>query len=183
MQKEEKCIILDFLSTGYADRRHSEPIAQAMGYDFFSLLEIVPREGVTLQDEEVAYIGNEKRDKIKFIRGTLAFKDLTNMARNLLPVVIEKIVRENEAKFVNFFNKSHMITPRMHQIQLLPGIGKKHLVDILESRSKKPFESFNDIVSRVKFFPDPVKVIVRRVMNELEEDQKYYLFTQPKRKF
>lgn len=181
--KEEQCIILDFLSSGYADRRHAEPIAQAIGCEFFSLLELVPREGVNLKHEEVVYIGKEKREKIRFIRGTLYFKNLTNMARNALPEIIEKIVRDNEKKFVDFFNTSRMITPRIHQIQLIPGIGKKHLIDILEARRQKPFESFQDIIQRVKFFPDPVKCIVRRIMEELEEDQKYYLFTQPKRSF
>ena len=40
--KEETCLILDFMPNGYADRRKSEPIAQAMGTAYFSLLELVP---------------------------------------------------------------------------------------------------------------------------------------------
>lgn len=180
--KEETCIILDFLPTGYPERRHPEPIAQAVGTSYFSLLELVPRENINLKPEEEAYIGEGKRDKIRFIKGQLEYSQLTNMAQNMLADVIEALVRKNEAMFVEFFNKGHAITPRMHQFQLVPGIGKKHLIDMLDERRKKPFESFRDLSERVKFFPDPVKIIIRRILDEMKGDQKYYLFVFPPRK-
>jgi putative nucleotide binding protein len=174
--KEENCVILDFLPNGYPDSRHAEAIAQAVGTSFFSLLELVPRETVSLKTQEEVYIGEGKRDKIRFIRGQMAYNELTNMARTLLPEVIEELVNKNQKRFVDFFNKATIITPRMHQFQLLPGVGKKHLVDILDARRKKPFESFDDIRNRVKLFPDPMKTVVRRVVDEIEKDEKYNLF-------
>jgi putative nucleotide binding protein len=174
--KEETCLILDFLPEGYADRRKSEPIAQAMGTSFFSLLELVPRESITLTPEEEVYIGDGKRDKIRFIRGQLEYNELTTLAKTLMPEIVEKLVRRNEQRFVEFFNKASTVTPRMHQFQLLPGVGKKHLSDILDERRKKGFENFDDIRQRVKLFPDPVKTLVLRVMQELEGNEKYYLF-------
>ncbi len=180
--KEERCIILDFLPNGYPDRRHAEPIAQAIGCNFFSLLEIVPRENITLKPLEEVYIGDGKRDKVRFIKSQLEYKYMTNHAQSTLEDVVENLVKANEKPFVDFFNKGHMITPRMHQFQLLPGIGKKHLLDILEERKKKPFESFADITTRVKQFTDPAKTVVKRIMEELTKDEKYHLFTpQPKK--
>ncbi|MFH0948892.1 MAG: DUF655 domain-containing protein [Candidatus Aenigmatarchaeota archaeon] len=179
--KEEKCIILDFLSSGYSDRRHSEPIAQAVGYDYFSLLEVVPKEGVQLKSEQVVNLHDRDND-VKFIRSWLEYRDLTGYAKNVLPEAVTKIVIENEARFVAFFNTSRMLTPRMHQIQLLPGIGKKHLLDILDERKKKPFESLADLAQRVKLFPEPRKMIEKRVMNELMGTEKHYIFVAPKRK-
>lgn len=179
--KEETCIVLDYLSSGYADRRQAEPIAQAIGTSFFSLLEIVPREGVELTQDQEVYIGEGKREEIRFIRGSLEYKSLTNMSQSNLEHVIEGVIKKNEKRFVDFFNKGTMITPRMHQFQLLPGIGKKHLVDLLDERKKKPFESLQDIMQRVKSFPDPVKVITKRVIHELSENEKYHLFTKPRR--
>ncbi len=176
--KEENCVILDFLPNGYPDRRHAEPIAQAVGATFFSLLELVPRENVTLRTEEEAYIGEGKRDKIRFIRGQLSYNELTNMARTILPEVVENLVKRNEPRFVEFFNKATIITPRMHQFQLLPGVGKKHLTDILDERRKKPFQSLDDLRNRVKLFPDPMKTVVRRILDEIERDEKYSLFVQ-----
>ncbi len=182
MTKEEKCIILDFLPSGYADRRHAEPVAQAIGTSFFTLLELIPKEGVTLKPEQEVYIGEGKRDEIKFIKGQIELKDLTNVSQSLLPEVVERIVKMNESRFVEFFNKGTIITPRMHQFQLLPGVGKKHLIDILDERRKKDFESFDDLRNRVKLFPEPVKTIVRRAMDELSGNEKYCLFATVKRK-
>jgi|SRR3989338_3376493 len=174
--KEENCIILDFLPNGYPDRRHAEPIAQAIGATFFSLLELVPRENVSLNTQEEAYIGEGKRDKIRFIRGQIGYNELTNMARTILPEVVEDLVKRNEPRFIEFFNKATIVTPRMHQFQLLPGVGKKHLQDIMSERRKKPFQSFDDIRDRVKLFPDPLKTVVRRVVQEIENEEKYSLF-------
>lgn len=180
--KEEYCIILDFLPNGYADRRHPEPIAQAIGTSFFSILELVPREGISLAPGEEVYIGEGKRDKIRFIKSQIDYNSLTNMAQNEMKEVVESIVRKNEKQFVNFFNRATIITPRMHQLQLLPGVGKKHIMDILDERKKKPFDSFSEILTRVKLFPDPSKIIVKRIMEELSNDEKYYLFVNKIRK-
>lgn len=176
--KEETCLILDFLPNGYADRRKSEPIAQAIGTSYFSLLELVPREGINITPEEEVYIGDGKRDKIRFIRGQIEYDKLTNMAKTVVRDVVEKLAQRNEQRFVEFFNKASTITPRMHQFQLLPGVGKKHLMDILDERRKKPFQSFQDIKDRVKMFPDPLKTVVARIILELEGNEKYYIFTQ-----
>ena len=64
----------------------------------------------------------------------------------------------------------------MHQLELLPGIGSKHLWEILEERKKKPFESFEDIKKRVSLIPDPEKMITKRIIEELEDKDKYRLF-------
>ena len=116
--KEENCIILDFLSTGYADRRRPEPIAQSIGTALFSLLELVPREGVELHQEEEVYIGEGKRDKIRFIRGQLKYAELTNQAKTMLPDVVEKLVKRNEQKFVDFFNKKIAKLVSLSQIRV-----------------------------------------------------------------
>lgn len=182
MSKEEKCIILDFLRSGYSDRRHVEPIAQAIGCSFFTLLELVPRENVTLKSEQEVYIGEGKRDEIKFIKGPLEYRALTNMASNILHDVVKDLVKKNEKRFLEFFNTAGMITPRMHQLQLLPGIGKKHLLYILDERRKKPFESLEELTQRVKLFPDPVKAITKRVMLELEGKERYNFFVYSQKK-
>jgi putative nucleotide binding protein len=61
----------------------------------------------------------------------------------------------------------------------LPGIGKKHLQEILEKRAEKPFESFKDMQTRVSLLPDPVNLISLRIKEELGGDTKNYLFARP----
>ncbi|MFH1630957.1 MAG: DUF655 domain-containing protein [Candidatus Aenigmatarchaeota archaeon] len=181
MVKEENCIILDFLPSGYPGRRHAEPVAQAIGRNF-TLLEVVPKDGVTLKPDEEVYIGDGPRDKIRFIKGQVEYSRLTNFAKSLIPQIVEKIVKEDEKRFVNFFNTAGTVTPRMHQIELLPGLGKKHVMDLLDERRKKPFETLAEIFQRVRLFPDPTKTIIKRIMMEIENDEKYYLFAPPKRR-
>jgi len=179
--KEEYAIVLDFLQHGYLyDKRPSHKktaIAQAIGKNHFTLLELVPKPGIFLQPYEEVYIGEEKREKIHHITGKLLSDKLTGTASSELKHVIEDLVVKNEAKFVEFFNKAAPLTTRMHQLELLPGLGKKHMWEIIEERKEKDFENFADIKKRVKLMPDPKKSIIKRILDELAGKEKHKLFT------
>jgi len=178
--KEENVIVLDFLPNGYPfdDRPMymKTPIAQALGKEHFVLLELVPKKGIHLQPFEEVYIGEGKRDKVHHIVGKLAMPKLTRTAKSELQFAIKDIVKKNEKRFVEFFNSAMPLSTRMHQIELLPGVGKKHMWEIINSREEKPFESFEDIKKRVKLMPDPEKVVIRRILEELEGNEKHRLF-------
>ena len=178
--KEERVIVLDYLQHGYPmDPRPAHrktAIAQAIGKNHFTLLELVPKKEVFLQPHEEVYIGSEKREKIHHILGKLPYDKLTATARNEMEHVVKKMVEDNEARFVDFFNKSQPLGTRIHQIELLPGIGKKHMWEILEARKEKEFTSFDDIKQRVKLMPDPKAAIIKRIVEELEGREKHLLF-------
>jgi putative nucleotide binding protein len=87
---------------------------------------------------------------------------------------------KNEQRFVLFFNKAGPINTRRHQLELLPGVGKKHMLEILDKREEKQFDNFADIKARVSLLPDPEKIIQKRIMLELEGNEKYYLFVKLK---
>ncbi len=175
--KEEWAYVLDFLPVGHPANREKRPIAQVIGVDYFTLLKVAPKPGVKLDVMEKVYIGEGKRDKIASIIGRINVSELTASAYAELEYAIQKIVEENERKFVEFFNTAGPLTTKLHQLELLPGIGKKHMWEIIEERKKKPFESFEDIKKRVTTLPDPKKAIVKRVMEELEgTDEKWFLF-------
>ncbi|MGM5482122.1 MAG: DUF655 domain-containing protein [Nanobdellota archaeon] len=178
--KEEYAIVLDFLPNGYPFERsssnQSNPVVQAMGNRFFTLLEVAPKKGVFFQPLDKIYIGSGKREKVHHIVGKLPISKLTGTAKKELDFVIEDIVKNNEKNFVDFFNIARPLSTRMHQLELLPGVGKKHMWQIIEGRDEKEFESFNDIRERVKLLPNPMKTIIRRIKKELEGDEKYNLF-------
>lgn len=180
MKVEEKALVLDYLARGRSSDIKTEPIAQLIGEEYFTLLEVVPKSGVDFRALEQVYVGKEEREKIDFIKKRIAFKDLTNTSLAELDDAIKKIVKENEKKFVDFYNQSRSITIKRHQIELLPGMGKKHMLQIIQEREKNPFESFESLKQRVKSVPDPVHSIVKRIVEELEGiDVKYYLFVRP----
>ena len=182
MQKEEIAIIIDFLPNGYPfdDRPmfRKTAIAQAIGKEHFSLLELVPKKEAVLQPNEEVYIGEGKRDKIHHIVGKIPFEKLTQTAKQEVEFIIKDIVAKNEKKFVEFFNKAQPMSTRMHQLELLPGLGKKHMQEIIDVRKEKPFEDFADIKARVKLMPNPEKAIVKRIMNEIMGIEKHRVFTE-----
>ncbi len=90
--------------------------------------------------------------------------------------MIAELVKSQEKRFVEFFNNSQPVTPRMHSLELLPGIGKKSMWQIVNTRERKPFTSYKDIQERTGLSDIP-KIISKRVIEELSTESKYRLFT------
>lgn len=174
--KDENFVVLDFLPRGRVTGR-PEPLAQVIGKKYFSLLEVIPKRDISLKQGDEVYIGKEERKEVDHIKRRISSNDLTTFAKSELPFVVEKIIKENEEQFVTFFNRAQPISTRLHQLELIPGIGKKHMWDVIKERKIQPFKSFEDIQKRIKLMPDPVGSIVKRVLEELEtEDIRYRLF-------
>jgi len=178
--KEEYAVVLDFLPNGYPlDKSASykkTPIVQTIGKTNFVLLELVPKPGVHLKAGDEVYIGAGKRDHIHHINGKIPLAKLTATANGELEFVLKTLIETHPDRFIEFFNKSMPLSMRMHQLELLPGLGKKHMWEIVEERQSKPFESFADLRARIKLMPDPEKTVLRRIMLELEGGEKYNIF-------
>jgi putative nucleotide binding protein len=177
-QREEQAIVLDYLEHGYPFEQGTmkSPIAQALGASHLTLLELVPKKGTFLQPSQEVYIGEGKRDQIHHIKGRIPMDKLTATGKNTLPHAILEVVNRDEMKFVAFFNKAQPLTMRMHQLELLPGLGKKHMWEVINARKAKPFESFEDLKNRVKLLPDPKQAVVKRILAELSGSEKWKIF-------
>ena len=88
---------------------------------------------------------------------------------------METIVTENESKFVEYLNNAQPLTPRIHALELIPGIGKTYMKTMLEEREKKKFESYQDLQERVGF-KEPIKHISERIMDEITGESRMNLF-------
>ncbi|MEM2341768.1 MAG: DUF655 domain-containing protein [Candidatus Bathyarchaeia archaeon] len=176
---EEYAYVVDYLPYGKPGLRlkhRAGAVVQLVGEEYFTLLEAVVKEGVVLKPSDRVYIGKNSRREVLYIIGRARYDDLTANAKMELENVIEKIVLNREAYFVGFFNTAKPVTPRMHALELIPGIGKKYMWKILDEREKKPFESFQDLQKRVNL-PNPAKLITKRIIEELTGESKYRLFT------
>ena len=184
-KREEHAIVLDFLAHGYPfDERPSykkKPIVQSIGVNHLTLMELIPKKGVHLKSGEKVYIGSEKRERIHHIASRMDYEKLTETARTELKFILEDLVLEKEEEFIKFFNKASPLSTRMHQLEILPGLGKKHMKVIIEAREEKPFESFEDLKERVSLIPDPIKTVVKRIILELEGNEKYNIFVPSQR--
>jgi putative nucleotide binding protein len=180
MTAEENGYVLDYMPTGKSSAAKTEPLAQVIGKEFFTLLEVVPKVGAGFSVGEEVYVGKNDRPKVDLVKGRIAYRELTSNSLSELEDVIEKIVLAQKDKFLSFFNTSRAISLYRHQLELLPGLGKKNMLALLDEREKKPFDSFEDIAVRVKGVSDAQKMIVKRIVEELEgPEDKHYLFVRP----
>jgi putative nucleotide binding protein len=174
-------VILDHLPHGQPDddrpQYKKSPLAYALGDVKFRLLEL------TLADDADVSIGDRvviepdsARDVVERMHD-VEYEDISNAARSELEYVVEDVVDEQEDRFVQFYNEAQPITLRLHQLNLLPGIGKKLRNNILDERKRKPFEDFADLADRVSGLHKPREILVDRIMEELrDEDLKYRTF-------
>lgn len=152
---------------------------QLIGDRYFILMEFAIRPEASIGVMDKIYVGKGPRKEVsRFIR-YLGYEDLSPPARMVLESIVSKIVREGEQFFVNLFNESVPITTRLHQLELLPGIGKKTLMRILEERAKRPFTSYSDVAERTGI-RDPADLIVKRILDELMGKDKYYILVAPR---
>ena len=168
-------VVIDVLPHGRASddrpQHQKDPLAFVLGIEEFYIYELV------LDADSDVSIG-DRVDLTAFGRiNEVDFDDIPSGARSELEYVVEEVVEDNERRFVDFYNDAQPITLRLHQLNLLPGIGKKLRNSILDQRKRKPFESFEDLQDRVSGLHNPEEVLVERILEELrEDDQKYRTF-------
>ena len=179
VEREEYAWVVDFLPKGRSSERAPEALAQLIGEKYFTLFEVTIKPDVTIQFGRRVYLGKEERPEVERIRKRIGYDELTSTSKTEAPSALKKIIESREADFVNFFNKAGPLSVRLHQLELIHGIGKKHLTQILEAREKTPFESLEDIKKRVPLLPDPVQIVAGRILQELGGKEQNYLFVRP----
>jgi len=105
----------------------------------------------------------------------MIYERISETAQTELRGVVDKIVAQNEKRFVDYLNNAHPLTPRIHALELIPGIGKTYMKVMLEEREKQKFESFDDIQNRVGL-KEPIKQITKRIMEEITGQTRMNLF-------
>jgi len=176
---EEYAYVLDYLPHGRPGTRpgyRAGALIQVVGEEYFTFLEAIARDVIVLNTSDRVYVGKDSRRKITYIIGRINYDELTSNARMELSGTVEKIVTNREKCFISFFNTAQAITPRMHALELIPGIGKKYMWQIIDEREKKPFQNLEDLQNRTNM-PKPSKLITRRILEELAGESKYRLFT------
>ena len=174
---EEYAYVLDFNPRGKSTtvRGREGVIVTVIGEDRLTLLEILGVPNSTFEVDERVYIGKEGRTKVLSVLGKMDYDNISSSAQSELEIVIQNIVTVNESKFVAYLNNAQPLTPRIHALELIPGIGKTYMKTMLEEREKKKFESYQDLQERVGF-KDPVKHISERILDELTGQSRMNLF-------
>ena len=174
---EEHAYVLDSKLRARSTTVHGRTgiIIIAMGEERLTLLEILGVENSTFDVGERVYIGKEGRTKVQSVLGKIDYAKISDSAKNELPEVVKLIVTKNEKKFVDYINNAEPLTPRIHALELIPGVGKTYLNVIIKEREKTPFESFVDIEKRVGL-KEPIKHVSQRIVEEISGETRMNLF-------
>ena len=181
IKKFRELAILDLLLHGHPEEDKPSwaktPIAQVLTFPDFVLYEVKVNKNSDIEvQEQKTYEEFLNEEKLKEVLKKIDHNDLTSTSKALIQPILEKEVLKYEEEFINFFNNSTSITPRMHALKLLPGVGQKHMWEILEARQRQKFGTFQDISDRTSI-SKPTKLIAQRIIKELQRDVKYYLFS------
>ena len=174
---EEHAYVLDFNTRGKSTtvRGREGIIITAIGEDRLTLLEILGQPNSEFEIGEKIFIGKEGRTKVLSVLGKMVYSRISSTAQTELPGVVENIVTENEKRFIDYLNNAQPLTPRIHALELIPGIGKTYMKSMLEEREKKKFENFVDLQERIGF-KEPIKQITKRIMEEITGETRMNLF-------
>ena len=181
IKKFRELAILDLLLHGHPEEDKPSwaktPIAQVLTFPDFVLYEVKVKKNSDIEvQEQKTYEEFLNEEKLKEVIKKIDYNDLTSTSKALILSILEKEVLKFEEEFINFFNNSTSITPRMHALKLLPGVGQKHMWEIIEARQRQKFGTFQDISDRTSI-SKPTKLIAQRIIKELQRDVKYYLFS------
>jgi putative nucleotide binding protein len=168
---------LDFVPRGKSTtvRGRDGIIITALGEDRLTILELLGVPNSTFEIGERVYIGKEGRTKVLSVLGRLEYEHISPAAQSELAGVVEKIVTQNEQRFVDYLNNAQPLTPRIHALELIPGIGKTYMKTMLEEREKKKFVDFKDLQERVGL-KEPIKQIAKRILEEITGESRMSLF-------
>lgn len=185
IKKDRIVQILDILLHGHFSNdvpmHKQRPIVQLISLEDFVLYEVAFIKDSDLKVQEKGIYGDFKEaHKLGRVTKKIDYDDLTPTSKALLNSVLEARIREETEEFLYFFNNSVSITPRLHQLQLIPGVGNKLMWEIIETRNRKKFESFEDISERTSI-SDPINLLVKLIVKELGRDVKYYTFSKTQR--
>jgi putative nucleotide binding protein len=179
--EQRLAVVLDVLPHGRADddRRqyNKSPLAYALGEEDFRLVELRLADDADISIGDRVVVGPEAdRERVEAV-DDVDYSALSNTALNEVEYVVEEILTEQESRFVDFYNDAQPITIRLHQLNLLPGIGKKLRNNILDERKRGPFESFEDLEERISGLHRPKEILAERILSELRDDDlKYKVF-------
>jgi len=174
---EEHAYVLDFVERGKSTtvRGREGIIITGLGEDRLTLLEILGVPDSTFEVGERIFIGKEGRTKVLSVLGKMDYNRISTSSQSEMPSVVEKIISQNEKRFIQYLNNAQPLTPRIHALELIPGIGKTYMKVMLDEREKTPFTDFNDLQNRVGL-KEPIKQLTKRILEEITGETRMNLF-------
>ena len=119
---------------------------------------------------ERIYVGvdSNKRNAVGEILGMAKLDRLSNSASSDLPLIAQMFVEENQAHFIKaFFNIAGPLSLKQHAFELLPGIGKKKALQMVEIRGSSGFSSLDQLDEACSI--DSAELLAKRFVAEIQD--------------
>lgn len=166
-EREKYARVLDYLPHGHPDDSlpiyQKKPLVQVIGEDKFVLMELSPKKDKIPSLHDRVYIGEGEREVTDHVNKRLKYRELTTVAKEELPYIVEKIVNDNEKRFIKIFNEPKGILKKYTR--------DKELNALLGERRKEPFLDFEDIKKRIEGLYFPEKIIIKIIEDKIREDK------------
>ena len=141
----------------------------ALGESKMMLGRYAGKNPVTTVGERI-YVGvdSNKRTEIGEILGMAKMSLLSSSAISDLPLVTQMFVEENQTHFIKaFFNIAGPLSLKQHAFELLPGIGKKKALQMVEIRGSSGFSSLEQLNESCAI--DAAELLAKRFVAEIED--------------
>jgi putative nucleotide binding protein len=186
LHKGTTVYILDILQHGGVDRgdkssnRSWQPVCQVLQVPSYNFFEVALQKDAIISVQQRIEI-TQDQNILGRIEQHLKYTDLTHTSKEILPDVLQLYIKDNEPEFVKFINNAQAITIKRHSLEVLPGVGKKLMWDIINERQKQPFANFIDLKKRVPGIKIE-EMIAKRIVEELSDPEtKHFMFVKKPR--
>lgn len=135
------------------------------------LCRLEPKAGIdSLLTTTRVYIGTDasKRINIERVLGMTNLGRVANHVKADLPLVIQIFIEENEKHFIDmFFNRAGNMSLKQHSFELLPGVGNKKAMQMVEARGSSGFETLAALNEACGI--DAADLLAKRFHTELDD--------------
>ena len=116
------------------------------------------------------YIGTDaaQRTHIGRVLGMTNLSRVANHVKADLPLVIQIFIEENQKHFIDmFFNRAGNLSLKQHAFELLPGVGNKKAMQMVEARGSSGFENLAALNEACGI--DAADLLAKRFHTELDD--------------
>lgn len=131
------------------------------------LIRIRPVAGATVQMSGASLDIGPERDIAGEILGTVRYRNLSRHAQEDLGTVVEGILTDNPEPFLSFFNRAGNLSLKMHAFQLLPGVGSKKAIEMVELRGRNGWDDFAALDTATGL--DCKQLLAERLCEEIQD--------------
>ena len=153
------------------DHDVTDNVIVAISEEKMLLCRLEPKPGVDpLLTTSRVYIGTDasKRVNIGRVLGMTNLGRVANHVKADLPLVIQIFIEENEKHFIDtFFNRAGNMSLKQHSFELLPGVGNKKALQMVDARGSSGFETLAALNEACNI--DAADLLAKRFHTELDD--------------